>query len=367
MSIARRRILVGLAFAAGVAGLAGSATTGFSGDDWVFSSVAAVLLAVGGLLVLRVPRNTMSWLLLVLGWSISVMGLAEWLYLTEISEVVVGLILFSIFIPGLSVLVPLWFPTGRPPSPRWNWVGWLCGGSVLLLFGGMAMVAWVENGDTNVIEGCTSVGTCGTTLGLFALLGASVAAITSFVARWRRSSGVERQQLRWLVPSFLVLGLGILAEFGGLQDSWVAITFGTAGMLLVPISIGLAITRYRLYDIDRIISRTVSYALVAGILAFLFALGVVWLPSLLPGLDDSPVLVAITTLGVATLFNPLRRRVHSWVERRFNRSRYDVEHVIEVFAGSLRNHVDPDTVVNGWVEVVSEAVQPSAAIVWVRE
>jgi hypothetical protein len=133
----------------------------------------------------------------------------------------------------------------------------------------------------------------------------------------------------------------------------------------IPVSIAMSITRYRLYEIDRIVSRTVSYTLVVVILGAVYVGGVTWLTSLLP--DQSQLVVAATTLAVAALFNPVRRRVQMWVDRRFNRSRYDTQRVMDRFAGSLRDQVDAEAVVDGWVGVVSETMQPTSVSVWVRE
>jgi uncharacterized membrane protein YbhN (UPF0104 family) len=130
----------------------------------------------------------------------------------------------------------------------------------------------------------------------------------------------------------------------------------------IPVSIFLAITRYRLYDIDRLISRTITYALVVGVLIT----AVAGLATVVGTQFEEPWVVAATTLGVAAIFNPLRRRVQVWVDRRFNRSKYDAERVMDEFAGSLRDEVDGDEVVDGWVQAVTETMQPSAMGVWVR-
>ncbi|MEX1125066.1 MAG: hypothetical protein WEE53_05320, partial [Acidimicrobiia bacterium] len=159
-----------------------------------------------------------------------------------------------------------------------------------------------------------------------------LAAIVSLVMRWKGARGVERLQLRWLVPSFAVLGAGLLAEFGGFQGSLAGNVLLPAGAILVPVAIGFAILRYRLYEIDRIISRTVSYAVVVGLLGLVFFGVVTVLTSLLPA--ESDLAVAGSTLAVAALFNPVRRRVQGWVDRRFNRSRYDAQKVMDAFSGS---------------------------------
>jgi hypothetical protein len=158
----------------------------------------------------------------------------------------------------------------------------------------------------------------------------------------------------------LILGLFGFDEVPLLVDIWV-----TVSITAIPIAATLAVLRYRLYDIDRIISRTVTYAIVIVLLALVYALGVTGLTSLLD--TDSPLVVAGSTLAVAALFNPLRRRVQRGVDHRFNRTRYDAEQVVARFTGSLRDEVDPDRVTDGWVSVVNDTMHPASAGVWVRD
>ena len=190
-----------------------------------------------------------------------------------------------------------------------------------------------------------------------------LAAIVSVVARWRSSVGVERLQYRWLLMGALVFLLTISAGQLIPEDSN-AMFLWIVGGAAIPVTVGVAVLRFRLYEIDRIVSRTVSYTLVVVLLAAVYVGGVTGLTSLLP--DQSRLVVAATTLLVAALFNPVRRRVQGWVDRRFNRSRYDTERVMDRFAGSLRDQVDSDEVVDGWVGVVSETMQPAAVGVWLR-
>lgn len=197
--------------------------------------------------------------------------------------------------------------------------------------------------------------------GFFVVIVVIGASIVSLALRWRASSGIERHQYRWLLLGALVfasiLGIGQVVP----DDSFAGYVWVVAGTA-IPVSVGIAVSRYRLYDIDRIISRTVTYALVVGLLAG----GVAGVSTLAGTRFSQPLIVAATTLGVAATFNPLRRRVQTWVDRRFNRSRYDAERVIDQFAGSMRERVDPDGVVDGWVGVVSDTMQPSSVGVWVR-
>jgi hypothetical protein len=191
----------------------------------------------------------------------------------------------------------------------------------------------------------------------------TIMSIGTLFRRSRRSSGIERQQFRWLLFGALAflafLGFGsLIPDVTGFEFIWVV-----AGAS-IPLAIGVAVLRYRLYEIDRIISRTVSYALVVGLLGLV-------LFGLVAGLGtwlgrENQLVVAVSTLAVAGLFNPVRRRVQGWVDRRFNRSRYDAERVMSEFVAGLRGRVDRDGVVEGWVGVVSETMQPTSVGVWVR-
>jgi hypothetical protein len=196
------------------------------------------------------------------------------------------------------------------------------------------------------------------------LIGFVLAAIVLVVRRSRRSLGVERLQYRWLLMGALVFLLTISAGQLIPEDSNAMLVWIVGGAA-IPVAVGVAVLRYRLYEIDRIISRTVSYTVLVGLLAAVYVGGVTGLTSLLP--DQSRLVVAATTLAVAALFNPVRRMVQGLVDRRFNRSRYDTQRVMDRFAGSLRDQVDSEEVVDGWVGVVSETMQPRSVSVWVRQ
>jgi hypothetical protein len=191
-----------------------------------------------------------------------------------------------------------------------------------------------------------------------------IPATLSVVARFRRAGSIERQQIKWLLAATSLLAVAYVV--GAMSDDsnqavWWVVSLAVAA---IPIAILFAVLRYRLYDIDRILSRTVSYVVVIGLLAGVYLLGLTAMTNFLP--SDSSLSVAASTLAVAALFNPLRRRVQAWVERRFNRSRYDAQQVMDEFSGSLRQDVDPEAVVGGWVDVVSETMHPTSISVWVR-
>lgn len=361
---AARLAVLSVVSAAMIVGLVGSSLTkGFGPDDPLFLISAAVLLVISWILIVRVPENRVSWTMLAV--TIGLMGLVYASFVGEHWEnFVSGIMLFGVILPGLGILVPLWFPTGQTPSRRWRWVEWIALFGVSAIVGGQFVAVFIEGRPTDGVTYCESVGTCSGIGGVAALLLAVGAAVVSQVVRWRRARGVEKLQLRWLLPAFMLMAIGAFAEFGGFQGSVVAALF-PIGFILIPVAITVAITRYRLYDIDRIVSRSVSYLVVVGVLVGvyfgLFALLSVFVPS------DNPVIVAGSTLTVAALFNPVRKRVQGWVDRRFNRSRYDAERVMDSFVASLRDRVEVNEVVDGWVAVVSETMQPSAVGVWIRE
>jgi len=205
-------------------------------------------------------------------------------------------------------------------------------------------------------------GFAGMTLVLALIAGITVCAI-SVVFRYRRAGVIERLQLKWLMAAAIVSALGYVLLFA--LELMFDIEFEVQLVFsLIPLAIGFAMQRHRLYDIDRLISRTVVYGVVVGVLALVFAGVVLILGNVIPGDDALPV--AASTLAVAAIFNPLRRRVQSRVDRFFHRSHYDAELVAAAFAGGLRDETDADRIVKGWVGVVSETMQPTAVGVWTR-
>jgi hypothetical protein len=352
---------VGLLVTAGA--VIGYVREGVDGEGAVFVLGAVSMFLTGAILVLKVPDNALSWLVLAVATGLGIMTLFD----TETGPgaMVGGLALFLIVLPGLGVYLPLWFPTGRPPTPRWRWVSVMTLVGALLIPVSGIVVDVIEGGNSSDIQGCTSIATCLGSLGLLLLLLGVVAAIVSLVFRWIGSRGVERFQMKWLVLAFGVFLIGVLAEFAGFQDSIVANIFLPAGLLLIPVTIVVAVTRYRLYEIDRILSRTVTYTAVVVLLAAVYFGGITVTTVFLP--SDSPLAVAASTLAVAALFNPLRRRVQGWVDRRFNRSRFDTQQIMDEFAETLRDGVDSNEMVRGWIRVVSETMHPASAGAWVRE
>ena len=345
-------------------------------SDVLFSiAVLGSFTAVGGVLALRRPDNAMGWILLSVAmlWSIPAVPYTFGQFLVDRGETgsLVGWLLWWPFwVPPLGLMgtqVLLRFPDGRLPSPGWRWFSW---GSLALIAVASLVVAGsaptlapeVDNPTYSVLL---------TRVAPMVLLTLPVAfgvSAYSVFVRYRHAGSSERVQIRWIAWAGAVFvttwGVTLVTSlaFGdspltvGLQ----ALTIGAYA--LVPLAIGFAVLRYRLYEIDRIISRTTSYALVTGLLLVVYV-SVVWaVPQLLPEAND--LAVAAATLAAAALFRPLLSRVRSVVDRRFDRSRYDAERAVEEFAVRLRDEVDTDQVYVDLHAVIRRTVAPSVLGLW---
>ena len=266
------------------------------------------------------------------------------------------------------VFTPLLFPDGRPPSPRWRLVAWLAGAGTALFVALAAVQPTIELDDGHVVDnpiGVAAVGDPETgflniTLGLLV-----VAAVVSLVVRFRRSRGEERLQLKWFTYAAAVLPVVLVGDY--LPDAVSNLLFAV-GISLLPVAAGLAVLRYRLYEIDRLINRTLVYGLVTVLLAGVYAGLVLVLGQLSGGVASDPPswVVAGATLAVAALFQPARQRVQRLVDRHFNRARYDAARTVEGFSARLRDQVDLDTLAAELLAVVDQTVQPTRASLWLR-
>jgi hypothetical protein len=200
------------------------------------------------------------------------------------------------------------------------------------------------------------------TAALAAVAVLALGAIGHQAANWRHASGERRQQLKWLMSGAMVAVVGGGSSVLINSVLWQVAALGFAAL---PVSIGIGILKYRLYDIDRIVSRTLAYAIVTGLLVGVYAGLVLLATRVLP--FSGPVAVAGSTLAAAALFNPLRRRVQHAVDRRFNRARYDADRTIAAFAGRLQDAVDLDSVRDDLVRIVQKALEPAHVSVWARE
>lgn len=355
------------------------ALNGAAGDGIVLGLSAAVFTLVGVLILYRTDGNRIGWVMAAIGLSLFVSGVAALAdEESAIALAVGGAVWLSWFV--LLGLLVYWFPTGRPVTPRWRFLGWLAVPMALIsasyVVAETLCVEPADGGDCEVWLD-NPIGITGvpnpeygdfSTVGYMVLIVFIVLSAASLVVRFVRSRGVERLQLKWFAFAVVSLIVATLAQ-ETLADltpipllAW-DLLWGMA-VLALPVAIGLSVLRYRLYEIDRIVSRTVTYLLVVGLLGLVFFGVVTLITSFLPA--ESDLAVAASTLAVAALFNPVRRRVQVWIDRRFNRARYDAQKVMDAFADSLRDRVDAAELSDGWRDVVSETMQPSAAAVWIR-
>ena len=357
-------------------------------DYWLEDTIIAVSFSIiGAVIASRLPANPIGWLFCAAACIIAVAHLsaeyAIYALLARPNSLPAGEVLawlaswVWILSIGCAVLSLLLFPNGRLPSSRWRWLAWL---SVLVTIAGAVWVALspgvigslgsIRNplGIEGLPNGYEPVQTIMTAL-LF------VAAVSAFVQRLRRSRGIERQQIKW--PAFT----GVVAVSGGvLYDTaiseaiglrwleWAGFVILIAALVSFPISIGIAIVRYRLYEIDTLINRALVYALLTAILAAVYFGAVIMLQRLFVALtgEKSTLAVVASTLVIAALFNPLRRRIQSFIDRRFYRKKYDAAKILEAFSAKLRDETDLDALSDDLVGVVREAMQPAHVSLWLR-
>jgi hypothetical protein len=354
------------------------------------SSVPLVVAAlsavtVGTVLATRRPRHPVGWLLLGLGLSLTVHELTFSYtryglvtrpgtlpaagYLAGFNN---GILLGWLSCAGFVLLLT---PTGKLPSPRWRWwarVAAAAPGVWLLVsmvdpaplrpefptIGNPLAVPAVSGPLLGVVTAASAV----------VVLAALVVGAVSLVGRFRRARGVERQQLRWLAWGAMLASLALLVAMAALvlEDSGSNLLNAALGVCaaLLPLATGAAILRYRLYDLDRIINRTLAYGLLTVLLGLGYAAVVLGLGQLLP--QDSSLVVAAATLAVAGVFQPARRRVQQAVDRRFNRRRYDAARTIQAFSARLRDEVDLDSLTTELLAVVDQTMQPTQASLWLR-
>jgi hypothetical protein len=350
------------------------------GGPYVVTAVSAA--TVGVVLASRRPRHAVGWLLLGLGLSFPVQSVVH-------SYVGYGLVSRPGALPGARYLIGLshatlilWLscasfvllltPTGRLPSPRWRWWARLTAAAALMfLLASMVDAQPLSDQYPTIRNPLTIPAVAGPleavrTLALLVVCAAVLAAAGSLAVRFRRARGIERQQLRWIALAAGLAPLAVLGVAAGVTTgSWLIIGWAVSLYLALPVlATGAAILRYRLYDIDRIISRTLAYGLLTVLLGGAYAAVVLGLGQLLG--RDSSLVVAAATLAVAALFQPARRRIQALVDRRFNRRKYNAARTIEAFSARLRDEVDLDTLSVELLAVVDQTMQPTRTLLWLR-
>ena len=372
-----------LVYAAGVALVAASHSLRY--DEFVTAIAFAAFPTVGALIVSQRQRNTVGWILLAIGigTTITFFDAAYLQYGTTISNHPLpgsvtldwaGNVIWP-FNVGLATLLLLVFPTGRLLSPRWRIVAWLTAITVIMSAVSGAFMPGTFEGETTINPyGIEALGAApGIIYNIAQPLGTLIAlvAVISAILRFWRSRGDERQQMKWfaLGAAVLVFCVAFAAIFFPEESSFGQSLFGV-GFLALPVGIGIAVLRYRLYDIDLIIRRTLIYGLLSALLAGVYFAGVIGFQRLalaLTGVEAlPPVVIVASTLLIAALFNPLRLRIQRFIDRRFYRRKYDAARTVAAFAGTLRNEVDLEQLREHLTQVVRETMQPEHASLWLN-
>jgi hypothetical protein len=350
-------------------------------SNWTVSGVSMQVVNVavpvaGFVIASRRPENRIGWLFLVAGLALGLSGFSTQ-YAVHALIVHHGSLpagrLFGwlsnwtwVIAVAMLAFLFLLFPTGRLRSRRWRPAAWFVGGVFALATGGMLIAATRIWAHPFAYFGPASPGGL---IGLlyrmtgFLISAALLVSVVALVVRFARSAGEERLQLKWCAAAALVLAVVFVATIW--LNSAIVNVLESLAFVCLWTAIAVAVLKYRLYDIDRIISRSLAYVIVTGLLVGLYA-GLVLLATRVLSFH-TPVAVATSTLAAAALFSPLRRRVQQVVDRRFNRARYDADQAVAAFAARLKDAVDLDSVRDDLVAVAGQALQPAHLSVWISQ
>ncbi len=337
----------------------------------IFIFAIPAYATVGAVVATLRPKNAVGWLCLALSLLLTLIGMPLGTGALGIPWYIVDWIralAWNLMVPPLPVtLMLLVFPEGRLPSRRW----WAVVGIALV---GYALTV-LEVVLPYSLSAYTALGLLGE-IGTWTSVAVLLASIAAVVLQWRRITTLERQQIKWLVYMValaIVAGLGVVASgylWGTFSYIKVFVTVAlVAGVGLgIPAAIGVAVLRYRLYEIDVLINRTLVYGLLTATLVAVYLGAVVLLQRLFVILtgEQSTLAVVASTLAIAALFNPLRRRIQSFIDRRFYRRKYDAAKTLEAFSAKLRDETDLDSLSDDLVGVVSETLQPAHVSLWLR-
>jgi hypothetical protein len=337
---------------------------------------------VGALIASHRPENPIGWIFLAVGFLQGLLfagdGYAIYALLTNPGALPLGAeaswLGQWIWAPGLGLI--LVFPDGHPPSNRWRPVGWLGGLSIGLTVVSSMILLWPERGPALVTGDESPSHVVNVLVGFIAvpmLFVAGLGGVISLFVRFHRARGEERQQIKWFASATALSLVWIFvfgqSAVGGLPGAIVALSFLLV-IPSIPIATGIAILRYRLYDIDRIINRTLVYGSLTLMLALVYFGGVATTRAIfgaLTGQEQQPQLaVVVSTLVIAALFMPLRRRIQSFIDRRFYRRKYDARKTLEAFSVKLRDETDIDRLGEDLMGVVKETMQPTHISLWLH-
>jgi hypothetical protein len=344
---------------------------------------------VGALILSHRPENTIGWIFCAaaLSQALSEFGLeyATYALITRPGSLPLGAEMswladwiWALGLGLILVFLPLLFPDGRPPSRRWRPVAWLGGLAIGLISVPVPILTWPERGMTVLRGGGIGNEDPGwlvalVEVGFPLMLLAGLGAVISLFVRFHRARGDERQQIKWFASaSALTLAwIFVFEQLGSAEGGVLEAIAAVSSLVLVPsipIATGIAILRYRLYDIDRIVNRALVYAVLTASLVLVYLGGVVSIQYALRSVTggESQLAIVASTLAIAALFSPLRTRIQAFVDRRFYRRKYDAAKTLDAFSTRLREETDLDRLGGELVGVVRETMQPAHASLWLR-
>ena len=369
--------------ATAIAGLALASVNHPSGIN-KFSVTGALLGAtfplVGALISTRHPSNPIGWIFCAIGLSQGLdtfdTAYASHALVSDPGSLPGGEVMAWLsnwtFAPGFGLLLTfsvLLFPDGHLPSARWRPVAWLSGFAIALVTLPVAIVSWPFRGPVllgraqRLGEQALSLAFSLQSVGVYLILGLGLAAALSVIIRFRTSSGSQRQQLKWFTYAAVVGVLTFVVTFPLPVRSVAGVMVAIVISPLIPVATGIAILRYRLYDIDSIVNRTLVYGSLTTILGAIYVLIVTLAGTVLHGSDT---VTAVATLTIAALFSPLRRRLQGLIDKRFYRRKYDAARTVDAFSARLLVEVGLDAIVTELLAVVHETMQPVHASLWLR-
>ena len=357
-------------------------------QDLGITSMAGAFFGILGMLIItRLPNNRVGWLMMII--AVGAVN-PDWLILASLPTIPTSLspglwlilwVNYWLWIPVIFpiLLIPLHFPTGQPLSRRWNWLNRLAIGLALFFIllaafltriGPAVNVEWTLPNPIGFIPDDVAGPTL--TVWFLGLATIALASVISLVVRYRRAQEIERQQIKWLLSAAALFA--VIYSLTGLPSDSSSLLRGILNvlsnltLLAIPIAIAIAILRYRLYEIDILIRRTLVYTVLTGLLALVYFGSVILLQSLFSafGAQPSSVVIVLSTLGIAALFNPLRRRIQDVIDRRFYRRKYDAEQALAQFAATARDEVDQESLTAALVGVVHGTIQPEKASLWLK-
>ena len=348
-----------------------------------------VFSILGALVIARQPGNRVGWLMMIIT-LVSAIPISDYLYTMPHPTVITPRLWLLLWVEGWSwiplifpiFLIPLYYPTGQLVSPRWKWVTWLAVGMWLFFITATAFSktmgppnsSWTLPNPIGFIPDVFGEGPILIVWGA-GLVTIVLASVISLFVRFRLAQEVERQQIKWLLyaGALFVLIYALIYVLSSTDETvrnpWTDLLL-LCSILSFPVTISIAILRYRLWDIDLIIRRTLQYSLLTGLLVLFYFGGVVLLQEVLSpftGQENSPIVTVLTTLAIAALFNPLRNRVQKFIDQRFYRQKYNAEQMLEAFAKTARDKVELDALTGELLRVVQETMKPEQAILWLQK